>query len=533
MSVAIFWVLAALLPFPGLPFSPAVSNRIEVEGSRQGALLLKTSASSTTTSVAEASQKQKSQLPDDSRGTRGGADDHCQKDEDLRDLLSNLARVCQFLPTSKNQPKWADFVRIENDCLVTSQNMEAGDILSLLPIQNLEIPSEESDEGDIDDNKMTIPLLASYGEDEDLGQYEAVATIGSEETRPGWMGHLARATLAKEVEGANPALSNNCVIMPLMGALPLCALVATQQIPEGSELAAYGSMDHNPSFNNYVLSKHQEEIQALAGALDFAYQPSPFAAAPVVNFVEEEEVLNAGEDSGEAHFQFPFHTIRQDYTGLRYLHKDPDVVTVDQFLSDDECDRIIAACSPRLKPCVTRHPITGEIRQDPRRSSTNAELPIDVIPGLVDKILDLVQGEHVMQLEKFQVLKYEMGQSFTPHTDAFSGPITAGGFEDSGRLVTFFCYLNHVSQGGATRFTKLPPLTINGDSTGTPAESATTTTLDSSTPLTISPQKGMAVLHFPATTGLEEDLRTEHEGCPAVDDKWLLVTWLWNGRRVE
>ena len=37
--------------------------------------------------------------------------------------------------------------------------------------------------------------------------------------------------------------------------------------------------------------------------------------------------------------------------------------------------------------------------------------------------------------------------------------------------------------------------------------------------LYVQPSKGKADIHFPATTGLEEDLRTEHEGAAAVDDK--------------
>lgn len=88
-----------------------------------------------------------------------------------------------------------------------------------------------------------------------------------------------------------------------------------------------------------------------------------------------------------------------------------------------------------------------------------------------------------------------------PHTAGFSGPVSASGFKDSGRLVTIFCYLNDVKQGGETRFGDLN--------------------------LEVTPQKGMAVLHFPTTVGFEQDKRTIHEGRPAIDDKWLLVTWVW------
>jgi prolyl 4-hydroxylase len=110
--------------------------------------------------------------------------------------------------------------------------------------------------------------------------------------------------------------------------------------------------------------------------------------------------------------------------------------------------------------------------------------------------------DDVNQLEILQVLHYDDGQQFLPHTDGFDGPITACGFKDSGRLVTFFCYLNTVSNGGSTEFTALN--------------------------LDIRPRQGMAALHFPNTIGLEEDVRTEHRGVPPIDgEKWLLVTWIW------
>lgn len=53
-------------------------------------------------------------------------------------------------------------------------------------------------------------------------------------------------------------------------------------------------MDHNSEFNNHVLARHKEGIRGLAGALEIAYQPSPFAA-PVVIIEDDEEELSAGK----------------------------------------------------------------------------------------------------------------------------------------------------------------------------------------------------------------------------------------------
>ena len=63
-----------------------------------------------------------------------------------------------------------------------------------------------------------------------------------------------------------------------------------------------------------------------------------------------------------------------------------------------------------------------------------------------------------------------------------------------------------VARGGATRFTQLG--------------------------LDVRPRRGMAVVHFPAfrdaaSGAWRRDLRTLHEGAEAIDDKWLIATWMW------
>ena len=139
------------------------------------------------------------------------------------------------------------------------------------------------------------------------------------------------------------------------------------------------------------------------------------------------------------------------------------------------------------------------VEEDPDRTSTNANIARAEAPSVVEKLLALGACDE-RQLETLQVLRYTEGQRFLPHTDGFAGPVSACGFRDSGRLVTIFVYLNGVS-GGSTRFNQLG--------------------------IEVSPRRGMAVVHFPATTGLELDELTEHEGTPAVDEKWLLTTWIW------
>jgi len=41
----------------------------------------------------------------------------------------------------------------------------------------------------------------------------------------------------------------------------------------------------------------------------------------------------------------------------------------------------------------------------------------------------------------------------------------------------------------------------------------------------VSPKKGQGLLFFPATATGEFDERVEHEGCEAMDEKWIVRIW--------
>lgn len=98
------------------------------------------------------------------------------------------------------------------------------------------------------------------------------------------------------------------------------------------------------------------------------------------------------------------------------------------------------------------------------------------------------------------VIRYEQGQSLAPHYDANR----SADIEDVNRggqtLSTLIVYLNDVTEGGMTRFGKLP--------------------IDD-----IVPRRGDALLFFPADSDGNFDERTEHEGLPAVDAKWIARIW--------
>ena len=110
------------------------------------------------------------------------------------------------------------------------------------------------------------------------------------------------------------------------------------------------------------------------------------------------------------------------------------------------------------------------------------------------------------------VIRYEKDQSLAPHYDANR----SADVEDKNRggqtLSTLIVYLNDVRTGGTTKFGKLPATDDERQEKG-------------ETNLTIIPRKGDALLFFPADQNGNFDERTEHEGCPAVDEKWIARIW--------
>lgn len=294
---------------------------------------------------------------------------------------------------------------------------------------------------------------------------------------------------------SNQYAESNCITVPLPGAAPLCAVVATKDVSEGEEIVQT-TQPLKPNEMDKLKEAVAREYRSELATLQMYIEAACEAVQP-----QSDNYSSAGQQ-----LLGPFHQLNQQYPGLKRIHQDPDIYSIDNFLIDDECDRLIAKSKPHLVPCLVKNDKTGIAEQDPVRTSTNTNVPQCEVPSIVEKMTN-VANCNPDQLEILQVLNYKEGQEFIPHTDGFSGKFDACGFEQASRQATIFCYLNDVAEGGSTNFPEIG--------------------------LAIQPKKGTAVIHFPADVELREDTRTLHQGSPAVDEKWLLTTWVWNRPRSD
>ncbi|CAM9909411.1 unnamed protein product, partial [Heterosigma akashiwo] len=295
--------------------------------------------------------------------------------------------------------------------------------------------------------------------------------------------------------------TGNCMFIPLPSVAPLCGFVATKTILKGEEVKASPDVcvvDEEGKERIYELTENiaKEYAHELGELLSYLQRAYTHILKPEVHLSSTKKVNEQR-----------FHVINQAYPNLKKIHSKPDIYTVADFLSKDECERLIRKASTNMQPCYVKNEETGVVEQDASRTSTNANIPRNESPSITRKILNLLGNCKAEQIETFQVLNYKKGQEFKPHTDGFESATTACGFQDSGRIATVFCYLNDVEAGGTTLFTKLR--------------------------LEIKPRRGLAVVHFPMSLDLTEDEMTEHKGSAAIDEKWILTTWMWKHWRSD
>jgi prolyl 4-hydroxylase len=148
------------------------------------------------------------------------------------------------------------------------------------------------------------------------------------------------------------------------------------------------------------------------------------------------------------------------------LHKNPDIILIKNFLSNEECDHIIKIGDPHVKKSEVCG--YGGSRPDKNRTSMTAHIGKKFItkdkkdPILVNVLKKASNYGKLPEenIEPIQLVRYTPGQYFKPHYDYLDRKITMykeNIAKNGQRELTFFVYLNDVPDelGGKTAFPKL------------------------------------------------------------------------------
>jgi prolyl 4-hydroxylase len=182
----------------------------------------------------------------------------------------------------------------------------------------------------------------------------------------------------------------------------------------------------------------------------------------------------------------------------------PRVVVLGGLLSDEECDALIAAATPRLARSLTVQTATGGEELNPDRTSNGMFFnrgESDLVRRIEARIARLVNWP-VENGEGIQVLHYRVGAEYKPHYDYFdpNEPGTPTILKRGGQRVgTVVMYLNEPPRGGGTTFPDIG--------------------------LEVAPVRGNAV--FFSYNRPHPGTLTLHGGAPVLGgEKWVATKWM-------
>lgn len=170
------------------------------------------------------------------------------------------------------------------------------------------------------------------------------------------------------------------------------------------------------------------------------------------------------------------------------------------------------------------------------------------VAGLRERFAALASVD-VDTLQPLKISRYDEGQHFAQHCDAVDGAgqvdeesdyyadaarVSRGTrscpFPGANRFITVFCYLNSVARGGRTRWRWIGSVP---DFYTTPGPAPMCCTALAAVPdqVSIRPERGMAVIHFPSvvpSAGGYTDRNASHESETAEDEKWVCQQFIWS-----
>ncbi|PKU65942.1 probable prolyl 4-hydroxylase 9 [Dendrobium catenatum] len=197
----------------------------------------------------------------------------------------------------------------------------------------------------------------------------------------------------------------------------------------------------------------------------------------------------------------------------------PRAVYFPKFATLEQCLSIIKNSRSKLSPS-TLALRDGETAENTKgiRTSTGAFISkSDDSSGTLNELEEKIARVTMIprsQGEDFYILRYQIGQRYASHYDAFS-PAEYGP-QKSQRIATFLIYLSDVEEGGETMF---------------PYENGSNMDIEydyfKCIGLTVKPSRGDGLLFYSVFTNGTIDLTSLHGSCPVIKgEKWVATKWL-------
>ncbi|KAH0700435.1 hypothetical protein KY285_014682 [Solanum tuberosum] len=229
----------------------------------------------------------------------------------------------------------------------------------------------------------------------------------------------------------------------------------------------------------------------------------------VLESVEEFDVLPNGDTGEHSLTSIPFQVLSWFPRALYF----PNFATIEQ------CQGIIKMAKADLKPSslALRKGETAENTKGIRTSSGMFISASEDKTGILDLIEEKIAKATMIPRthgEAFNVLRYEIGQSYHSHYDAFDP--SQYGPQKSQRVASFLLYLSDVEEGGETMF---------------PFESAqnmdATYDFRKCIGLKVKPRRGDGLLFYSLFPNGTIDPTSIHGSCAVIrGEKWVATKWI-------
>lgn len=238
-------------------------------------------------------------------------------------------------------------------------------------------------------------------------------------------------------------------------------------------------------------------------------RPSSRELESVEDVVVEFDLLPHG-DSGNAFLtSIPF----------QLLSWEPRALYFPKFATSEHCESIVKMARAQLAPS-TLALREGETENSTKGIRTSSGMFISASEdntGILDYIEEKIARATMIPRshgEAFNVLRYEIGQKYNSHYDAFNA--AEYGPQKSQRIASFLLYLSDVEEGGETMFPFEGGRNLDG-----------TYDFEKCIGLKVKPRKGDGLLFYSLFPNGTIDATSLHGSCGVIrGEKWVATKWI-------